>query len=185
MQRALWPATLGYWMDKLLSPVFGDDAVDSARWFFSEYVSGRGPVPALRIGGQPYGILPTTAFSRIRWLDSEAQRTGPLIGGAPGVPARLLAVLRAIDPDWAAMSGAASLVGKPGDAHQILLDIVGLHPSLGRVPLALRGEPWRAVQPHQSLGTGTRLRAGHRDARARGRRHAATRAPRLRGRRAA
>ena len=25
MQRALWPATLGYWMDKMLTPVFGDD----------------------------------------------------------------------------------------------------------------------------------------------------------------
>ena len=27
MQRALWPATLGYWMDKLLAPVFGDETV--------------------------------------------------------------------------------------------------------------------------------------------------------------
>ena len=25
MQRALWPATLGYWMDKMMTPVFGDD----------------------------------------------------------------------------------------------------------------------------------------------------------------
>ena len=58
MQRALWPATLGYWMDKMMTPVFGDDTVAATRWFFTSYVSGRGPVPAIRIGGQPYGILP-------------------------------------------------------------------------------------------------------------------------------
>src|SRR5207249_1349871 len=43
--------------------------------------------------------------------------------------ARLFALLRSIDSDWAAMSGAASHVGKPGDAHQVLLDIIGLHPA--------------------------------------------------------
>ena len=68
MQCALWPATLGYWMDKLLTPVFSDETIEFTRWFFTSYVSGRGAVPALRIGGQPYGILPTAAFSRIGWL---------------------------------------------------------------------------------------------------------------------
>ena len=68
MQRALWPATLGYWMDKMMTPVFGDDVVEATRDFFTRYVSGRGALPALRIGGQPYGVLPTTAFSRIGWI---------------------------------------------------------------------------------------------------------------------
>ena len=61
MQRALWPATLGYWMDKLLAPVFSDEVLDATRWFVTHHVSGGGAVPAIRIGGQPYGILPTTA----------------------------------------------------------------------------------------------------------------------------
>jgi hypothetical protein len=42
MQRALWPATIGYWMDKLLAPVFSDEAIASTRWYFTRYVSGRG-----------------------------------------------------------------------------------------------------------------------------------------------
>ena len=116
-------------MDKLLSPVFDDSTVDLTRWFFTAYVSGRGAAPAIRIGGQPYGILPTTAFSRIRWLDERSR-------GVAGIPAaervflaRLLALLRQIDADWLVMSSAASYVGKPGDAHQTLLDIIGLHPS--------------------------------------------------------
>ncbi|HEY3726033.1 MAG TPA: hypothetical protein VGL51_02590 [Solirubrobacteraceae bacterium] len=128
MQHALWPATLGYWMDKLLSPVFGDDAVDATRWFFTEFVSGRGSVPAIQIGGQPYGILPTTAFSRIRWLDPRPRGTASINGRRPFL-ARLLGVLRTIDADWTAMSASAAYVGKADDPHQTLLDIVGLHPS--------------------------------------------------------
>ena len=129
MHRALWPATLGYWMDKMLSPVFDDDAVDDTRWFFTQYVSGRGAAPAIRIGDQPYGILPTTAFSRIRWLDPPIiELAGPVDARRPFL-ARLLALLRTIDADWTAMSDGASFVGKPGDAHQLLLDILGLHPS--------------------------------------------------------
>ena len=129
MQRALWPATLGYWMDKMLAPVFDDDAVDDTRWFLTQYVSGRGAVPTIRIGDQPYGILPTTSFSRIHWLDPPIiELAGPLDSRRPFL-ARLLALLRTIDADWTAMSNEASFVGKPGDAHQLLLDILGLHPA--------------------------------------------------------
>ena len=46
MRRALWPATIGYWMDKLLAPVFRDEAVANTRRYFTEYVSGRGAAPA-------------------------------------------------------------------------------------------------------------------------------------------
>jgi hypothetical protein len=131
MQRALWPATLGYWMDKLLAPVFSDDTVASVRWFFTNYVSGRGALPAIAIGNQPYGILPTTAFSRIAWLKEEPPPRGvaALSSGQAGFLAELYAILRRVDSDWTSMSASVSHVGKPGDAHQILLDIIGLHPA--------------------------------------------------------
>jgi hypothetical protein len=128
MQRALWPATLGYWMDKMLTPVFGDETVAETRRFFTGWVSGRGSVPALRIGGQVYGVLPTTAFSRIRWLDQ--QPVPREVQPAPDLAflARLFALLRAVDSDWTEMSSGAAHVGRAGDPHQTLLDIVGLHP---------------------------------------------------------
>jgi hypothetical protein len=131
MQRALWPATLGYWMDKLLAPVFSDDTVASTRWFFTNYVSGRGAVPAIRIGNQPYGILPTTAFSRIASLKGELPPAGLAAFSRGQIPflAALYAILRSVDSDWTSMSASVSHVGKPGDAHQILLDIIGLHPA--------------------------------------------------------
>lgn len=127
MQRALWPATLGYWMDKLLTPIFDDTAIENTRWFFTNYVSGRGPMPAIRIGKQPYGILPTTAFSRINWLN---EQPATFVAPLSQFLARLLALLRQIEPAWSSMSASASHVGKAGvDPHQLLLDILGLHPS--------------------------------------------------------
>ena len=94
MQRALWPATAGYWMDKMLTPVFDDEIVAQARWFFANHVRGRGAVPAVRIGGQAYGILPTTAFSRIAWLATAARAEDRRASAARG-------------RSWLAAAGAA------------------------------------------------------------------------------
>lgn len=124
MQRALWPATIGYWMDKLLAPVFTDDTIANTRWYFTNYVSGRGAVPAIRVGRQPYGILPTTAFSRIAWLDPERAAFGQL-----AFLRQLRSILQIADADWTNFSAGPAYVGKAGDAHQLLLDIIGLHPA--------------------------------------------------------
>ena len=126
MQRALWPATLGYWMDKMMAPVFGDDVVEETRRYVTQYVSGRGPLPAVRIGGQAYGVLATTAFSRIAWL-GQPTNDGP--APAQSFLARLRDLTTATGKDWTAMSAQAAHVGRLGDPHQTLLDIVGLHPS--------------------------------------------------------
>jgi len=128
MQTALWPATLGYWMDTLFTPnpgttsIFSDAVIESTRSFFTSYVSGRGPLPAIRIAGQPYGILPVTAFSRIQWFQRDQRPNSPYL-------ASLYDLLRQLDPDWTTMSQNVAWVGKTGDPHQTLLDIVGLTPS--------------------------------------------------------
>jgi len=127
MQRALWPATLGYWMDKMMTPVFGADVVSATYDFFTRYVSGRGPLPALRIGGQPYGVLPTTAFSRIGWLGGSAA-IGPAISTLDFL-SRLRATATAAGAAWSAMSSQAAYVGASGDPQQKLLDVLGLYPS--------------------------------------------------------
>jgi hypothetical protein len=128
MNVALWPATLGYWMESLMDPVFSEMAIEDTREFFSLYVSGRGAVPAIRIGKQPYGILPTTAYSRIGWLGPNTPTDSrPML-----YLRRLLPLLKAIDADWRTMADDVSFAGKNGedvDPHKLLLDIVGLHPS--------------------------------------------------------
>jgi len=131
MQTALWPATMGYWMDTMFTPnpgttsIFSDQVIDDTRSFFTSYVSGRGPLPAIRIAGQPYGILPTTAFSRIQWFLDDRIRSSVSLSYL----ANLYNLLRKLDDDWTNMRQNAAWVGKAGDAQQTLLDIVGLHPS--------------------------------------------------------
>lgn len=121
MQIALWPGTLGYMMRTLLSPVFSDEEIASTRSFFTRYVSGRGPLPALRIGTQPYGLLLTTAFERVNWFGRE---------GPANFLRKLHGILTRIETDWKQLVGRLSYVGKRGgDPHQILLDVLGLHPT--------------------------------------------------------
>lgn len=122
MQIALWPGTLGYMMKTLLAPVFSAQDIASTRTFFTRYVSGRGPLPALRVGAQPYGILPITAFDRINWFEND-ERAGYL--------GRLYGILKRIEDDWKPLVDRVSYVGKRGDLdpHQILLDVLGLHPA--------------------------------------------------------
>lgn len=71
MNTALWPATLGSFMEQSMEPVFQDSTINSTREFLNQYVLGRGAIPAIRVGNQPYGILPATPFSRMRWLRRE------------------------------------------------------------------------------------------------------------------
>ncbi len=132
MQTALWPATIGYWLNTLFTSsgskksMFSDDTIERVRLFFTRFVSGRGALPAIRIGGQPYGILPTTAFSKIQWYESTAA-----IASSPWTAflGHLYRLLRQIDVDWTAMSQRAHWVGEGGDPHQTLLDVLAHHPS--------------------------------------------------------
>jgi len=120
MNIALWPATWGYHLHTMLHPIFDTEAVDATRSFFTRYVSGRGPIPAIQIGRQPYGILPTTAFSRLDWT-----------AGAEGTPhrQRLNAVLSAAHEDWTSLAAGVAHLGAGGDPHRLLLDMLGLHPT--------------------------------------------------------
>lgn len=130
MNLALWPATLGYFMDRMMSPVFEDDTIEQTRTFFTRYVSGRGPIPAIRVGKQPYGILPATAFSRMAWFKrNRFENLAATTGVSSGFLSRVYSILQGVDQDWTILSKRAAFVGKPDDPHQTLLDVVGLHPA--------------------------------------------------------
>jgi hypothetical protein len=65
--RALFHGTIGEFMEEGTDTLFTLDNINRAKEFVSKYVAGRGFLPSLRIGEQPYGILPTTALSRFSW----------------------------------------------------------------------------------------------------------------------
>ena len=107
MNVALWPATLGYFMETMMTPVFSDTQhIDQTRSFFQHYVSGRGMIPAIQVGKQPYGILPSTPFSRMKWLRVRAPPTHTaftttFFGSSISYLQSLYVVLRRLDSDWA------------------------------------------------------------------------------------
>ncbi|MDH5396282.1 MAG: hypothetical protein OEW97_08395, partial [Gammaproteobacteria bacterium] len=133
MQKVLWPATMGHFMDSMMNPVFSDNTIEFTRWFFTNYVSGRGKLPAIRVGKQPYGILPATNYTNMQWFE---QPTAPPIfyaralgtTGFSGYLSRLYRILMDIDKTWMSLTDKVSYVGKEGDPHQLLLDVIGLHP---------------------------------------------------------
>lgn len=64
MNGALWPATWGYFLAHLMAGTMSDEGLKQARAFFVNNVRGRGPLPAIRVGEQPYGLLPATSLDR-------------------------------------------------------------------------------------------------------------------------
>ncbi|KQW36935.1 hypothetical protein [Rhizobacter sp. Root404] len=67
MINALWNATLGYTLRYFWNPLdpnqtlLTDSAIDTLRAHAVRYLRPNGPLAALRVGNQPYGILPITA----------------------------------------------------------------------------------------------------------------------------
>lgn len=114
---ALWPATWGNHLRTTLHPMLTEDTVARTRAFFLRYVSGRGPLPVVKIGRQPYGILVTTAFGQLTWPAGETHRPG------------LHHLLAEAAVDWEKASAKVARLGTTDrDVHRQLLDILALHP---------------------------------------------------------
>jgi hypothetical protein len=131
MQQALWPATLGHFMESMMNPVFSQTVIEQTRRFFIRYVSGRGNIPAIRVGKQPYGILPATNYTQMQWFARPSHTphtTAALLETDNQFLLHLYQILLDMDLTWKDLLSRVAYVGKPGDPHQTLLDIVGLHP---------------------------------------------------------
>ena len=131
MSTALFPGTLGYWMKNWMAPVVTPETARLARSFFTRFVTGRGPLPAVRIGDQPYGVLLTSDFSRWRY----SERSGPITIAPRGQEEiaflrRLHSLLFALQNIWTNNLSALPFVGKPGtESGKVLMKILGLHPT--------------------------------------------------------
>jgi hypothetical protein len=131
MNRALFPASFGYFLQHMMDPVtigktriFEDDDVHvHARSHFVNYVRGRGTCPAFRIGAVPYGVLPVSSLAK--WKS-------PTTTGLDGKLPPKLELLRTL---WLnkAVTGAARINRNPNDPDGDLLSVIGLHPSTRQV----------------------------------------------------
>lgn len=132
MNTALFPGTIGYTLDTMLASIFDDYAIEFVREFYTHLVSGRGLLPALRIGQQPYGILASTVYSRMnfgRFHDDVDAPIGILGRSNVGSPylAKLYEVLMRAYGVWGTLKNRVAHVGDSDDPHQTLLEILGLH----------------------------------------------------------
>lgn len=113
MNEALYPATIGYFLSVLTQPAVSKSAQPALKRFFTENVSATGPLSAIRVGDQPYGVLVTSDLRAWREVES--------------FYARLTLIFRSLQTRWNSMmeSGVAH-VNMNGDAAKILLEILGL-----------------------------------------------------------
>jgi hypothetical protein len=125
INTALFPATLGYFMEEMMHPLFDDRDINATKTFFSNFVSGRGPVPSIRIGKQPYGILPISVYSKLDFGNADIK----LAVVSKKVPylARLHNLIMKMDTTWDELLPQVAHIGKAGDQHQVLLDALALN----------------------------------------------------------
>ncbi|QUL38163.1 hypothetical protein [Erythrobacter sp. JK5] len=143
INRLLWPATIGYSLDTLMDDILSKEAVDRTRTYFENYVLARDCVPQIRIADQPYGILPAGAWSKHRWYlpkhdtdddvaASTARKVTQFLSAKTGDSfflLRLVGIMKQADQQFADLLDRTAHVGRAGDLHQTLLDILGLAPN--------------------------------------------------------
>jgi hypothetical protein len=80
MNTALWSGTWGYFLEQMMMGQWTNALVEQygtwGRSHFIEYVRPGGPLPAVRIGRQPYGILPVSSLAFWQSSPQDAQETG-------------------------------------------------------------------------------------------------------------
>lgn len=124
MHAALWPALGGHFFKSLLAGALDDAELAFLREHFVSWVRARGPLPAIRVGNLPYGILPVTSLAN--WQHSAFDlpvrprlNEGAFCGGLAGVLGRLLAKLDV---------SAVPRLGNSPDPDQELLQILAMQP---------------------------------------------------------
>ena len=119
MANTLWAPTWGYFLEQLLagpgSP--SDAAIRQGREHFVRHVRARGPLPALRIGNQPYGLLPVVSLGR--WQPRE---------GTP-IDAPLVTALGKLREVWRRSLEAVPRLPGAADAETALLKILAMEPT--------------------------------------------------------
>jgi len=122
MNRALYAGTLGYYLNSMLNEVMGIQTMQSLREFSTDYVTGRGPVPTIRVGSQPYGILLTSNFSKWAYPRSVLERQLPF-------DEQVRKVLANLQAQWETFKPGLGHITKSGSAAANLMNVLGLQPT--------------------------------------------------------
>ncbi|MCA6363479.1 MAG: hypothetical protein IM638_10610 [Bacteroidetes bacterium] len=132
MNRALYAGTIGYYLNSMLNEVLSNAQEDHVREMFCNHVTGRGPLPALRVGRQPYGILLTSDFEKWTW----PRTPKPTFDSVFANQTHLL--LKKLAAYWKQFLPELAHISKSGNPGANLMSVLGLHPG--------------SVQFHQRVG---------------------------------
>lgn len=121
MSTALWGATWETFLDKVNvvsrdGATLSDAVREQARRFARDSVRGRGPLPALRVGNQPYGILPVSSVAT-HWQPDARD----------GFQKGLVDLLRRLRGKWLSCLDAVHRVGE-GSLDTAVPEILGSSP---------------------------------------------------------
>lgn len=119
MAGLLWPATWGYYLEQFLDQAVSRADRRTAAAHGRSWVRGRGPLPAIRTGSVPYGVLPCGPLAN--WTP---QRDDP----DAGFEGQLVNLLATLLPKWQLGTTRVPLVGH-GDPAQIVVQLLGMTPS--------------------------------------------------------
>jgi hypothetical protein len=109
----------------------GEHAPCAEEWYatvaeyFVSFVRGRGPLPALRIGRQPYGILPVSSVDLWRGQD---------------VPEMIATHVSSFHAMFAEHADRAVQIGEGEDQDSVLLDLLSREPSPRRTAIRSNGD---------------------------------------------
>jgi len=115
MRVALWPVTWGYVLDQLVGGL-SDAALAAGRAHLVDSVAAGGVLPSVRIGRQPYGVLPATSLELWRLLDPA------------GVDADLPPLLRSLAPAWRAAVLSVPRIAAGVDIGDVLAAALAMSP---------------------------------------------------------
>lgn len=125
MNAALWQATWGYFLEQMMSGALPEaDAgalIEWTREHFAKNVRAAGPLPAIRSGRQPYGLLPVSSLDlwRARIEDDPQARH----------ETALVSLLLKLRPVWTRNSAFVPKVGRSGNPRQDILGVLRLQPT--------------------------------------------------------
>ncbi|GJF31480.1 hypothetical protein KNE206_41800 [Kitasatospora sp. NE20-6] len=117
VQAATWSATWGYFLRHMMAGAATPADVERVRAHYLDWVRAEGPLPTLRIGNQPYGVLPVMETGTWEPLPGESDdRTG----------IALLARLRS--SVWKPSVDRVPRLGRPARPEENLVGILGSGP---------------------------------------------------------
>ena len=123
MNKALCAGTLSYYLHSMLNEVMSDATIRKLRDLFTDYVTGRGPIPAIRVGNQPYGVLLASAFNK--WSYPREDVLAPF----DPFEEQVRRVLFHLYEQWKTLKQQLSHISKSGNTRANLMNVLGLQPT--------------------------------------------------------